>query len=41
LQGYEAKVWTADEVKTPCEGQLGSENFQEMPPRTEKSLERK
>jgi len=30
LQGNEARVWTADEVKTPCEEQLRSEHSQEM-----------
>ena len=30
LQDYEARVWTADEAKTPCEEHLGSEHFQEM-----------
>ena len=29
-QGYEARVWTANEVKTPNEEQLRSENSQEM-----------
>ena len=24
------RVWTADEVKSPCEGQLGSEHSPEM-----------
>jgi len=26
----ETRVWTADEAKTPCEGQLGSEYSPEM-----------
>ena len=30
LQGSEARVWTADEVETPCEEQLGSEHSQKM-----------
>ena len=38
LQGYEAGVWTGDEVKTPCEEQLGSEHSQEMQRLTKQSL---
>jgi len=30
MPGSEARVWTAVEVKTPCEEQLGSEHSQEM-----------
>ena len=31
LRGYEARAWTADEVKNrSCEEQLGSEHSQEM-----------
>ena len=30
LLGYDTGVWTADEVKTPCEGQLESDCSPEM-----------
>ena len=39
MQGYEAKVWMADEVKTPCKERLGSEYFREMQQWTEKRLQ--
>ena len=34
--GYDTGVWTADEVKFPCVGQLGSECSPEMQLLTEK-----
>jgi len=31
LRGYEARIWTADEAKTPCEEQSGSKHCQKKP----------
>ena len=37
LYDNEARVWTADEMKTPCEIQLRPEHSQEMQLRTVKN----